>query len=197
VADSVRAMPDDAARWAGVNHLALVTNDMDETVRFYHGVLQMPLVGTISAGPMRHYFFRIGPQSTVAFFEWAGTEVGEFEKPAGIPFTFPAQFDHVSFTLPDEAALHALQCRLEEHDVEVTPVVDHGFVHSVYFHDNNGIALEASWWVRDPTESIDYRDGSLFMDTDPVPAVRELLEGGNLSWLPTTHLATSAVEDPA
>ena len=54
---------------------------------------------------MRHYFFRIGPQSTVAFFEWAGTEIGEFEKPAGIPFTFPAQFDHVSFTLPDEAAL--------------------------------------------------------------------------------------------
>ena len=43
-------------------------------------------------------------------------------------------------------------------------------------HDDNfiqaGIALEASWWVHDPTESIDYRDGSLFMDTDPVPAVR-------------------------
>ena len=191
-------MPDDAAaQWAGVNHLALVTNDMDETVRFYHGVLQMPLVGTLSAGPMRHYFFKIGPQSTVAFFEWAGTEVGEFEKPAGVPFTFPAQFDHVSFTLPDEAALHALQRRLEDHKVEVTRVVDHGFVHSVYFHDNNGIALEASWWVQDPTTTIDYGDQSLFADSDPVPAVRELLEAGELSWLPTTHLATTVVEDPA
>jgi len=188
-------MPDDAAaRWAGVNHLALVTNDMDATVRFYHGILQMPLVATISAGPMRHYFFRIGPQSTVAFFEWAGTDIGEFEKPAGVPFTFPAQFDHVSFTLPDEAALNALQRRLEEHDVEVTRVVDHGIVHSVYFHDNNGIALEASWWVRDPTVEV---DPSFFADTDQVPAVRELLDGGELSWLPTTHLAGSVVEDPA
>src|SRR4051812_45405561 len=121
-------MADDAAaRWTGVNHLALVTNDMDETVRFYHGVLQMPLVGTIAVGPMRHYFFRIGPQSTVAFFEWGGTEVGEFEKPAGKPFTFPAQFDHVSFTLPDEAALDALRTRLESYGVEVTKTVDHGF----------------------------------------------------------------------
>ena len=51
--------------------------------------------------------------------------------------------------------------------------------------------------MRDPTESIDYRDRSLFMDTDPVPAVREILEAGDLSWLPTTHLAGSVVEDPA
>lgn len=191
-------MPDDAAaRWAGVNHLALVTNDMDETVRFYHGVLQMPLVATLSAGPMRHYFFRIGPQSTVAFFEWGGTEVGEFEKAAGIPFTFPAQFDHVSFTLPDEAALDSLHQRLQDHGVEVTRVVDHGFVHSVYFHDTNGIALEASWWVRDPTGVVDYDDGRLFADTDPVPAVRELVETGELSWLPTSHLASTVVDDPA
>jgi catechol-2,3-dioxygenase len=130
----------------------------------------------------------------VAFFEWAGTDIGEFEKPAGVPFTFPAQFDHVSFTLPDEAALHALQRRLESHNVEVTRVVDHNIVHSVYFHDNNGIALEASWWVRDPTVEI---DPSFFADTDPVPAVRELLDSGELSWLPTTHLAGSVVEDPA
>ena len=81
--------------------------------------------------------------------------------------------------------------------MEVTRVVDHGFVHSVYFHDNNGIALEASWWVRDPTVAIDYGDHSLFGDTDPVPAVREIREAGELSWLPTTHLAGAAVEDPA
>jgi catechol 2,3-dioxygenase-like lactoylglutathione lyase family enzyme len=188
-------MPDDtAARWAGVNHLALVTNDMDETVRFYHGVLQMPLVATISAGPMRHYFFRIGPQSTVAFFEWAGTEIGEFEKPAGIPFTFPAQFDHVSFTLPDEAALNTLQRRLEEHNVEVTRVVDHGFVHSVYFHDNNGIALEASWWVTDATgRPADYGDRERFSDLDPVPAVTELIETGAVASTPATHLVDASM----
>jgi catechol 2,3-dioxygenase-like lactoylglutathione lyase family enzyme len=191
-------MADDIApQWRGVNHLAMVTNDMDETVRFYHGVLGMPLVATIAAGPMRHYFFRIGPQSTVAFFEWTDTAIGTFEKPAGVPFTFPAQFDHVSFTLPDEAALDALRARLEEHKVEITRVVDHGFVRSVYFHDNNGIALEASWWVRDPTGTVDYSDTALFGDTDPVAAVRELVESGDLTWTPTTHLAGSVAQDPA
>jgi catechol 2,3-dioxygenase-like lactoylglutathione lyase family enzyme len=195
----VPLMPDDAApQWRGVNHLAMVTNDIDETVRFYHGVLGMPLVATISVGPMRHYFFRIGPQSTIAFFEWQNTEIGTFEKPAGMPFTFPAQFDHVSFTLPDEAALDALRTRLNEYKVEVTEVVDHGFVRSVYFHDNNGIALEASWWVRDPTGAYaNLDDPELFADTDPVPAVRELRESGELTWLPTTHLAGSVAQDPA
>jgi catechol 2,3-dioxygenase-like lactoylglutathione lyase family enzyme len=192
-------MPDDATPdWRGVNHLAMVTNDMDGTVRFYHGVLGMPLVATIAVGPMRHYFFRIGTESTIAFFEWGDTDVGTFEKPAGMPFTFPAQFDHVSFTLPDEAALDALQERLHAFDVEITRVVDHGFVRSVYFHDNNGIALEASWWVRDPTGAPGaYADADFFGDTDPVPAVRELVDGGELAWLPTTHLAGSTAADPA
>jgi catechol 2,3-dioxygenase-like lactoylglutathione lyase family enzyme len=189
--------PDDAApRWDGVNHLAMVTNDMDGTVRFYHGVLGMPLVATIAVGPMRHYFFRLGARSTIAFFEWGDADIGTFEKPAGMPFTFPAQFDHVSFTLPDEAALEALRDRLDAYDVEITRVVDHGFVRSVYFHDNNGIALEASWWVKDPTDVVDY-GSDFFGDSDPVPAVRELTETGDLSWTPTSHLAGSTAQDPA
>ena len=37
----------DHPRWQGINHLALVTPDMDATVRFWHGVLDARLVGTI------------------------------------------------------------------------------------------------------------------------------------------------------
>ena len=36
-------------RWRGINHLALITPDMDATVRFYHGALGMPIVATINA----------------------------------------------------------------------------------------------------------------------------------------------------
>ena len=60
---------DDRPRWRGINHLALVTPDMDATVRFYHGVLGMRVVASLSNGPMRHYFFEIGAQNTVAFFD--------------------------------------------------------------------------------------------------------------------------------
>ena len=73
----------DAPRWRGINHLALVTPDMDTTVRFFVGVLGMRLVATTMAGPMRHYFFEMGPGNTIAFFEVKGAET--FAKPAGGP----------------------------------------------------------------------------------------------------------------
>jgi catechol 2,3-dioxygenase-like lactoylglutathione lyase family enzyme len=176
----------------------MATPDMDSTVRFYHGVLGMRIVATLSAGPMRHYFFEIGPQSTIAFFEWDNVDLDTFTKPAGMPPRLPIQFDHVSFTLPDERGLEDLRQRLVDHGVEVTEVVDHGFVRSVYFTDPNGIALEASWWVVDPTgRPADYTGaGDLFTDPDPVPAVRELAETGELRWLPTTALVDEGA-DPA
>jgi catechol 2,3-dioxygenase-like lactoylglutathione lyase family enzyme len=190
-------MTDDAQpRWRGINHLALVTPDMDATVRFYHGVLGMRLVTTLQAGPMRHYFFEIAPGNTVAFFEVAGVET--FAKPAGIPdLRRAAQFDHLSFNLPDEDALHSLQARLKSHGCEVTDVIDHGVVRSIYFTDPSGVALEASWWVADATgREADYGDERFFSDRDPVPAVRELRETGALAWTPTTSLTSDEVSDP-
>ena len=75
----------ESPKWRGINHLALVTNDMDATVRFYEGVLGARLVATIGTPQFRHYFFEFGPQSTVAFFEYANSHVDEFAKPAGSP----------------------------------------------------------------------------------------------------------------
>jgi hypothetical protein len=61
-------------------------------------------------------------------------------------------------------------------------------VHSIYFTDPNGIALEASCWLIDPTTApVDYA-GPLFADPDPVPAVRELHETGSFTTMPTTRL---------
>src|SRR4051812_35913308 len=194
------AEDEERPRWRGINHLALMTPDMDATVRFYHGVLGMRVVASLSNGPMRHYFFEIGNQNTVAFFEWDGADVDteSVVKPAGIPPSFPTQFDHISFNLPDEDALVALQDRLANYAVEVTPIVDHGFMRSVYFTDPNGIALEASFWVLDPTgrdATYDDRDG-LFTDSDPVPAMAELAARDDLDWVPATQLVDEGA-DPA
>ncbi len=168
--------------WRGVNHLALVTPDMDTTVRFYAGVLGMPLVATLMAGPMRHYFFEIAPGNTVAFFEIPGMET--FAKAAGARGTRAIQLDHISFDVPDKDALLALKARLEAHECEVTTVVDHDILQSIYFHDPNGIALEASYWVDDPTGP----SGPSLFDPNPVPAVAEL-QAGSLTSTPKTRLA--------
>ena len=167
------------ASWQGINHLALVTADMDATVRFYHGTLSARLVSTIATATFRHYFFEFGPQCTVAFFEYADMTIEPLVKPAGVPDIRAPQFDHLALNVPDEEALHALQQRLKASNCEVTDVIDHGAVRSVYFSDPNGIALEASWWVHDPTgHPANYNDDQQFADTDPVAAVRELQATG-------------------
>ena len=177
-------------RWRGINHLALITTDMDATVRFYHQTLGARLVSTVATPKFRHYFFELGPGCTIAFFEYAGAAIEPLTKPAGVPDRRAIQFDHVALNLADEEALIELQHRLKAADCDVTDIIDHGAVRSVYFTDPNGIALEASWWVHDPTaHAADYNDAGAFGDYDPVPAVRELKANGRLSKTPSTRLA--------
>src|SRR5256885_7227551 len=106
---------------------------MDATVRFYAGVLGMRVVATTRAGPMRHYFFEIGPENTVAFFEIDG--IGTFAKPAGAPPSQTIQFDHLSFNLPDERGVLDLRQRPLHARCERTEVVDHRVVRSGDFTD--------------------------------------------------------------
>jgi catechol 2,3-dioxygenase-like lactoylglutathione lyase family enzyme len=184
---------DTGPNWQGINHLALVTTDMDATVRFYSGTLGARLVATISTPEFRHYFFEFGPQCTVAFFDYTDAPAQPFVNRAGVPNERAPQFDHLSLNLPDEQALHALRRRLQSHGWEVTYIVDHEVVRSVYFTDPNGIALEASWWVRDPTgQPADYHDPQLFADPDPVAAVVELQTTGTLTGMRQRTLAPTA-----
>ena len=182
--------------WRGVHHLALVTTDMDATVRFYHEVLGARLVITLATPAFRHYFFEFDQGNTVAFFEYRDQQVDSFAKPAGVPFPQASQFDHLSLALPDEDALLRLRDRLKEHDCEVTDVVDHGVLRSIYFMDPNGIALEASWWTLDPTgRPADYSDERFFSDPDPVPAFEELRRTGSVEWTPSTQLVDEVTRD--
>lgn len=179
---------DSPTPWQGVNHLALITNDMDATVRFWHGVMGAPLIATIGTATFRHYFFSFGPTTTIAFFEYLGQQSHMISKPAGVFDERAGQFDHLSVDLPDEQALVTLRERLTSFGTEVTDVVDHGLMRSIYFTDPNGIALEASWWADNPTTADpDYVDDRYFRDANPVPAVLELREGG-LRTLPSTEL---------
>lgn len=186
----------DRPDWRGVHHLALVTDDMDATVRFYEGVLGARLVVTLATPAFRHYFFEFDRGNTVAFFQYHGQQLDTFAKPAGVPYPQASQFDHLSLALADEDALLRLRDRLKQHDCEVTDVVDHGILRSIYFTDPSGIALEASWWTVDPTDrEVDHGDRRLFSDPDPVPAVRELASRGEVEWTPRTTLVDEVTRD--
>ena len=62
----------------GVHHLALVTSDMDATVRFWHGVIGARLVTTLATPSFRHYFFEVAPGNTIAFFDYAGQRLATY-----------------------------------------------------------------------------------------------------------------------
>jgi catechol 2,3-dioxygenase-like lactoylglutathione lyase family enzyme len=181
--------------WMGLNHLALITTDMDATTRFWHQVLGAEIVATVATPDFKHYFFRVGEAQTIAFFQYLNAEVETYAKPAGVPYEHASQFDHLSIGLPSEQALEDLRARLQEYGSEVTEVVDHGFIRSIYFSDPTGIALEASWWTSDLGVP-GYEVPDRFLDPDPVPALRELLETGRIAEVPKTHLVDDLVIEP-
>ncbi len=177
--------------WQGLNHLALITDDMDTTVRFWHGVLGMPLVATLSTPTFRHYFFATGPAASVAFFEYRDEPYARIDRAAGVFDSRSGQFDHVAVDLPDEAAVLALRDRIRACGSEATDVVDHGLMCSIYFTDPNGIACEASYWKDDPTGDV-VAPGRYFADSDPVPAAVEIRSGGLRGGLPRTRLVDTS-----
>ncbi len=155
-------------KYNGVNHLAMATGDMDKTIRFWRDLLGMRLVAGLGRPGYRHYFFEISENDLIAFFEWSGVEPVE-EKDHGRPVKGPVIFDHVSIGVETEDDLWGLKDRLAAAGVWVSEVIDHGFIHSIYAHDPNGIPIEFSWNV----EGIDVRKHPQMADTAPSAVTQE------------------------
>ena len=126
-----------------INHLAFITPDLPETIRFYRDLLGMELHAGVGHDGYRHYFFKFG-DNQVAFFEYAGASKIARKFP-GERTDQPLGFDHVSFTVDSCDELFAFKDKLEAAGVEVHGAVDHGTIWSIYFYDPNGLALELSW----------------------------------------------------
>lgn len=160
----------------GINHLALVCRDMEETVDFYTNVLGMPLVKTIELpGNMgQHFFFDCGNGDSLAFFWFpkAPERAPGVASPAGIPgpggeyTTAHGSMNHVAFDV-DPHKMEEYREKLKAKGIEVTIIINHDdsprqmsrewtdevFVRSMYFMDPNGVMLEFAAWTRVLDES--------------------------------------------
>ncbi len=135
-------------KFNGLNHLAMVTADMDATIKYWRDLLGFRMVLTMGHPGYRHYFFEIAPCSYIAFFEWDGAEPC-LEKDHGAPLKGPITFDHVSLGVEDKDSLWELKDRLEAAGFWASEVVDHGFIYSLYSFDPNNIPVEFSYNVPD------------------------------------------------
>lgn len=149
-------------KFNGVNHLAMVTNNMDKTIRFWRDLLGMRLVAGLGRPGYRHYFFQLSDNDLVAFFEWSDVEPLP-KKDHGEPVKGPFIFDHVSFGVESEKDLWELKDKLEVAGFEVSDIIDHGFIHSIYSFDPNGIPIEFSANVK----GMDIRKKPTIVDISP------------------------------
>ncbi|WP_084058204.1 VOC family protein [Desulfacinum hydrothermale] len=149
-------------RYGGIHHLAMVTRDMDTTIRFWRDLLGMRLVVAMGRPGYRHYFFAISETDTIAFFEWPDAAPVE-EKDHGVPVRGPVAFDHVSLAVERSDDLWELKKRLESAGFWASEVIDHGFIWSLYSFDPNRIAIEFSH----PRPDVDVRRRPRLVDPHP------------------------------
>lgn len=117
----------------GVHHTALISSDVEQTVRFYQDVLEFPLTEVIENRDYpgsTHFFFDLGNGNLLAFFDFPGLGVGPYQEVLG-------GLHHVAISVEPDRWTHLVK-NLERAGVEH---VVHSKV-SVYFRDPDGARLE-------------------------------------------------------
>jgi catechol 2,3-dioxygenase-like lactoylglutathione lyase family enzyme len=138
----------------GIHHLALNTEDMKATIDFVVGALGMPLIHALKVPPglgtgprnrgnppfeeIRHYFFDMGGDSTLAYFEIPRGAKARADRDA------IGGMQHVAFSV-SAARFAAIQERLAARGIAFDgPIPVMPGMLSIYFYDPvNGTRLEA------------------------------------------------------
>ncbi|WP_285595825.1 VOC family protein [Actinomycetospora sp. NBRC 106378] len=117
----------------GLHHTALVSSDVRRTIEFYQGVLGFPLTELIENRDYpgsSHFFFDLGHENLLAFFDFPGLDLGPYAEVLG-------GLHHVAISVDPERWEH-LRAALAEAGVE--HVVHSGV--SIYFRDPDGARVE-------------------------------------------------------
>jgi catechol 2,3-dioxygenase-like lactoylglutathione lyase family enzyme len=117
----------------GLHHTALISSDVETTVRFYQDVLGFPLTELIENRDYpgsSHFFFDIGNGNLLAFFDFPGLDVGPYAEVLG-------GLHHMAISVDPEHWAQLVE-RLTEAGIEHEV---HSGV-SVYFRDPDGARIE-------------------------------------------------------
>src|SRR5262245_42823248 len=70
----------------GLHHLALLSSDVEATIRFYQDLLEFPLTELFENRDYQgstHFFFDIGNGNLLAFFDFPGLDLGDYSEVLG------------------------------------------------------------------------------------------------------------------
>lgn len=132
--------PPSSAR--GLHHMALLSSDVERTVRFYSEVLEFPLTEIFENRDYQgsnHFFFDIGHGNLLAFFDFPGLDLGPYAEVLG-------GLHHIAISVEPER-WHHLKAKLEAAGVPTQEMSGS----SLYFADPDGARLEL---ISDPLRSM-------------------------------------------
>lgn len=117
----------------GLHHAALLSSDVERTVRFYQELLGFPLTEIFENRDYRgsnHFFFDIGNGNLLAFFDFPGLDLGPYAEVLG-------GLHHIAISV-EPAAWEAAKQRLDTTGVAYQE--ESGT--SIYFRDPDGARVE-------------------------------------------------------
>ena len=123
--------PESSSR--GLHHTALISSDVERTVRFYQDLLGFPLTELIDNRDYpgsSHFFFDIGHSNLLAFFDFPGLDVGPYAEVLG-------GLHHLAISVEPSR----WQEIVDRFDAAGLEYVIHSGV-SVYFRDPDGARIE-------------------------------------------------------
>ncbi len=130
----------------GFHHVVYATRDVAATSHFYEDLMGFPLVHTevqvFGTSWMRHIFYDVGDGESLAFFEIH--QVGEkpdYATDVSESVGLPIWVNHTAMraTLEKQEEVRA---RMAAEGIKPIMEQDHGWCHSLYFVDPNGVMVE-------------------------------------------------------
>ena len=123
-----------------LNHIAVLTHDLDRFVEFYTAVFELELVFTETTPAFRHAILRAGPDSWLHPAEVLGKEHG-----IASPVMFQrGHLDHLALAADSEVAFRVLRDRLMERGATDGAIDDLGAFHALWFTDADGMRGEVT-----------------------------------------------------
>lgn len=123
---------------AGVNHIAVLTEDLDRFIDFYTDVFELDVVFDERSDAFNHAILRTGPTSWLHPAQVDGNPHG-----AATPAMFDrGHLDHLALTAASPASFQTVRDRLVARGATDGTVDDLGAFHSIWFTDPDGMRVE-------------------------------------------------------
>jgi catechol 2,3-dioxygenase-like lactoylglutathione lyase family enzyme len=122
----------------GINHVAILTADLERFIRFYVGHFGMELVFREATPAFAHAILRNGPSS------WLHpVALADNAHASALPDMFTrGHLDHLALGVPSAEALEQVRIRLVEAGASNGVIEDLGAMHALWFTDPDGMKGE-------------------------------------------------------